>query len=333
MKPFARVLTAIFMIVAFSLLIGLLCTLNVKGQEQGVYQVFLPLVVGGSDQFVPSLGKMLFVTNRDTAVGARGRYCYHIYSMNPDGTDQVQVTSGAFGDCSPVWSPDRTRLAYVIGCEAAPFLPELALIDATGLNYSQRLTINSFTDAMPTWSPDGTHLAFASDRGGSPQIYVMDVTSPTETTVQLTFDPVVKWGPAWSPDGSKIAYYSQQSEIYVMDADGASQVRITSGTMDYSPKWSLDSQEITFFSLRDGTSEVYIMNVDGSDQVQLTDDNTCSNDDKLSCNWASAFSPDGTKIAFSSKRDGHYEIYIMDRDGSNQTRITFGSYNNWNPDW
>jgi len=34
------------------------------------------------------------------------------------------------------------------------------------------------------------------------------------------------------------------------------------------------------------------------------------------------FSPDGTKIAFESYRDGDFEIYVMNADGSNQTRLT-----------
>ena len=34
------------------------------------------------------------------------------------------------------------------------------------------------------------------------------------------------------------------------------------------------------------------------------------------------FSPDGTKIAFTSNRDGNTEIYVMDADGTDQTRIT-----------
>ncbi|NIM52761.1 MAG: hypothetical protein GTO22_26535, partial [Gemmatimonadales bacterium] len=35
-----------------------------------------------------------------------------------------------------------------------------------------------------------------------------------------------------------------------------------------------------------------------------------------------AWSPDGTRIAFASNRDGNYEIYVMDADGSNPVRLT-----------
>ena len=38
--------------------------------------------------------------------------------------------------------------------------------------------------------------------------------------------------------------------------------------------------------------------------------------------WQPSWSPDGTKIAFSSKRDGNWEIYVMDASGQNQVNLT-----------
>src|SRR5262249_3205389 len=46
-----------------------------------------------------------------------------------------------------------------------------------------------------------------------------------------------------------------------------------------------------------------------------------------------AFSPDGTKIAFNSYRDGNYEIYVMNSDGTNQTRLTSDAAKDWYPTW
>ena len=56
------------------------------------------------------------------------------------------------------------------------------------------------------------------------------------------------------------------------------------------------------------------MDADGSDQTNLTND--------ARRRPAPAWSPDGTKIAFASDRDGNYEIYVMDADGGNQTNLT-----------
>ncbi|HDR3890873.1 TPA: PD40 domain-containing protein, partial [Bacillus cereus] len=46
-----------------------------------------------------------------------------------------------------------------------------------------------------------------------------------------------------------------------------------------------------------------------------------------------SWSPDGQKIAFTSFRDGNPEIYVMNTDGSNQTRITNSPGNNIDPSW
>jgi hypothetical protein len=87
--------------------------------------------------------------------------------------------------------------------------------------------------------------------------------------------------------------------------------------------------KIAFVSDRDGNDEIYVMNPDGSGQTRLTDNPA---DD-----GAPAWSPDGTKIAFTSNRDaGNFEIYMMNADGSSQTNLTndpgFDDEPAWSPD-
>jgi Tol biopolymer transport system component len=54
--------------------------------------------------------------------------------------------------------------------------------------------------------------------------------------------------------------------------------------------------------------EIYVMNANGSGLTRLTNN--------MAVDGAPAFSPDGSKIAFTSDRDGNYEIYVMNADGS-----------------
>ena len=46
-----------------------------------------------------------------------------------------------------------------------------------------------------------------------------------------------------------------------------------------------------------------------------------------------AWSPDGTRIAFQSKRDGDWDIYVMDTDGGNVQQLTDGPGMGWDPSW
>ena len=82
---------------------------------------------------------------------------------------------------------------------------------------------------------------------------------------------------------------------------------------------------IVFTSTRDGNAEIYVMDADGSNQERLTDNPAHDRDP----DW----SPDGTKIVFSSGRGGELrQIYVMDADGSHPKKLT-DTRDNTNPDW
>ncbi|MFI5135612.1 MAG: TolB family protein, partial [Chitinophagales bacterium] len=85
--------------------------------------------------------------------------------------------------------------------------------------------------------------------------------------------------------------------------------------------WSPDSKQICFAAILVDSGkivkdhwQIYLVNVDGTNLRKLTSGN-------YNNEWPS-FSPDGKKIAFESTRDGNPEIYVMNADGSGQTRIT-----------
>jgi dipeptidyl aminopeptidase/acylaminoacyl peptidase len=128
---------------------------------------------------------------------------------------------------------------------------------------------------------------------------------------------------------SAIAFDSDRdgnSEIYVMNADGSGQRRITnSPTDDAAPAWSPDGEDLAFASNRDGNWEIYRMEANGSGPARLTDDGRADYDP--------VWSPDGTQIAFESKRDDNWNVYVMDADGSNERRATSGSVDEFDPVW
>jgi Tol biopolymer transport system component len=72
-------------------------------------------------------------------------------------------------------------------------------------------------------------------------------------------------------------------------------------------------------------NNIYVMDADGSNSTLLAGDD--------GPDQAPSWSPDGTKIAYSSARDGNPEIYVMDADGSNKTRLTFNAASDQQPVW
>ncbi|MDA1349887.1 MAG: hypothetical protein O3A47_13645 [Chloroflexi bacterium] len=94
---------------------------------------------------------------------------------------------------------------------------------------------------------------------------------------RLTDNAYIDEYPAWSPDGSKIAFASLRDGsrgIYVMNADGTNQTRLTSDLdqwTDLWPTWSPDGSRIAFWSRRGSDGDIHVVNTDGSGEIRITD--------------------------------------------------------------
>ena len=182
------------------------------------------------------------------------------------------------------------------------------------------------SDHNPAWSADGTQIAFESSRRtGDLEVYVMH--GDGSHVQELTFSPTFDGDAAWYPDGTRLAFESDRAgntDVWRMRSDGGSQTRLTSSSaFDGDPAVSPDGTRIAFTSERDGNREVYVMNADGSGQTRLTfTGERVGNPAFDSVDENPSWSPDGTQIAFDSTRDGNWELYVMDADGSGQTRLT-----------
>ena len=233
---------------------------------------------------VDAQAQIAFVSQRDGNA--------EIYVMDADGDNQRRLTNHPDRDWSPSWSPDGKRIAFVSDRDGHVHVihgwstSEIYVMDADGGN-QQNLTNNPHDDRSPSWSPDGKRIVFQSDRDNDRdhniEIYVMDADGSNPQN--LTNNPTEDRSPSWSPDGKRIVFSAVRPghfknnldityEIYVMDADGGNEQRLTENrNNDWNPSWSPDGKRIAFQSDRKGDwvkFDIYVMDADGGNQQNLT---------------------------------------------------------------
>jgi Tol biopolymer transport system component len=92
--------------------------------------------------------------------------------------------------------------------------------------------------------------------------------------------------------------------------------------------------DIAFVSSRDSYYAVYLMGADGSGQGRLTDEEgDTSTAGGVQFQTDPAWSPDGTRIAFASAREGSFDIHVMNADGTGTTRLTTSNAHDRGPSW
>src|SRR3989344_4825962 len=218
---------------------------------------------------------------------------------------------------------------------------DIALIneDGTGL---QRLTTNPGQDLEPTWSPDGKELLFTSHRTGGTAVWRMDSDGSNQR--DITSNIVERARQAdWCSNGKIVVAYRHKGDseagIGIIDPNGISFTSIYSEPRTVRipgwPKWSPSCSEVAFERYVNGNWEIYTMNSDGTNQRNIPN-NLIVNDQQAT--W----SPDGTKMVFISDRANpggitngllDIDLYIMNNDGTNITRLTYDIGPEADPDW
>lgn len=269
--------------------------------------------------------------------------------MNADGTNNQQLPIEGVS-WVPSWSPEGTRIAYAHMDFPPPQNPHFNIwvINADGTGNKQ-LTTGNDDDNVPTWSPDGQKVAFTSNRaGGRYQIWVMDSDGTNfEALTTAYYDPglaanIEQKVPAWSPDGSKIAYWSGVEgndprpnlprDVWVMNADGSNQGRLTPGD---DPAWSPDGRTILYPAFHDGRLAVGGISPDGSNQRILF----LTNGGFGRASWQAVRDlppplgvENGQAACFGPDEAGAMQIFRFGPDGGDRKKLT-AEGNNVYPSW
>lgn len=187
------------------------------------------------------------------------------------------------------WSPDGSRLAFSFeGRQGNGWAPA----QVCTVVLEERLSAGTrqcWTDAgynsSPEWSPDGRFLLFAHRHGEFEQADLFRLDLTDRSVERLTDTPDrSELHPRWY--GERILYVAQigqQTDLWVMRADGREPVCLTPGEEDGNwPEWSPDGTRILFVTSRTsdawsqsdvpfaGYAELYVMAADGSNPVNLT---------------------------------------------------------------
>ena len=268
----------------------------------------------------PTTAKIVFSSNRDGNS--------EIYTMNPDGSEQVNLTKHRASDYNPVWSPTGEQILFVSDRHGTK---DLYLMNADGTN-ARKVFKKLVGRQYPTWSPDGKQFAY--HRFDKLAIYVASRDGKNEKELASGLWPV------WSPNGSEIAFVADEKFVFL--AEGVLQVEnakiqiinlqtnaqealLPGKRLMFSPAWAPNSHKIAFswinldpINLLAGkdpadAEAVYVVNRDGSGLKQIVNADDAATSNPI---WA----PQGDELIYEKevREDTHLFKIALDGDVSEQ---------------
>lgn len=299
---------------------------------------------------------------------------FDLWMMPLDGGKPVQLTNDDAIEDFPTWSRDGRFIAYDTGKVVSSLWKIRADRGvATPLNIAHHGSWLTQT-AEPVYSPDGHRVAFQSYANGNRDIWLaaLDGSAP----VPLTNHPADDKEPAWSPDGKSLAFASSRdgaarSDIWIISVDGTNARRLTRIGTAQRPAWCERGRSIVFDAEGTNGRELQIVQVTGEGPetlpskfasyadcspagnlvafqryvgknvvevslLSLRDETTRDFTTFGKRTGSPRWSPDGTKIAFVSNKDGPQDLYLKDVSSGEIVRLTSGddveSRPTWSPD-
>jgi TolB protein len=186
-------------------------------------------------------------------------------------------------------------IACLTACGRKPSPPALRVI----------LHEDGVENAYPRLSSDGREILYQSNRGGTWQLYVLDIAAGTSRALTREGNNNL---PDWSPDGRLVAFVSDRDgneELYLMNRDGSEPRRLTTNAgRDIHPYFSPDGKTLLYNSQRGGSFDVFALDLANGSERRLTEtrqDETCAR-----------YAPDGSQFVLLRNDAGGDDVWIID---------------------
>jgi dipeptidyl aminopeptidase/acylaminoacyl peptidase len=273
------------LLVSALLVAGSLVSAQSKRALTFVDVIEMPLI--SEPQLSPDGKQVLFVLSKPD--WKANRPIGHIYRVNANGTNQVQLTFGERGESSPRWSPDGKTIAFTARRDPDAN-NQIYLLDVDG-GEARRLTNHGAAPGDLAWAPDGKSIWFAASDAKTADEREKDrVQDDVYAFEETNFKQRHVWTTDLSGTTKKITdgNFSVSSYELSKDAKKLVTVRATSPLLEHA---------------RFG--EVWVSDADGSNAIQLTKNEVGEGN--------VALSPDGSTVAFTANANDKWEIYFNDK--------------------
>ena len=241
-----------------------------------------------------------------------GKKIHRLAISDVDGKNEQVIFESPLDIFSLAWSPDGTRLAYVVNDHGNPQL----FVQNIYTKHIQKVSSLPGLNNAPAWSPDGRRLALTLSRDGNAEIYIMDLESQKLTRV--TNSNSTNTEANWLPDGSGILFTSDRGgkpQIYrvdIGDFGGIGQPKRLTFTGDYNarPIISPDGKRLAMVHEIERAFRIAVMDMDTEQVLVLTD---------TQLDESPSFAPNGDMIVYATIAKGRGVLVICSADGRSRT--------------